>query len=51
MVAPGDRVELGQAIGTVGSTALLEAAVGDHVHFSVTCDGVSVNPMDFLSME
>ena len=51
MVAPGDRVELGQPIGTVGSTALLETAVGDHVHFSVTCDGVSVDPLDFLNME
>ena len=51
LVAPGDQVELGQAIGTVGSTALLETAVGDHVHFSVTCDGVSVDPLDFLNME
>lgn len=51
LVAPGDQVALGQAIGTVGSTALLETAVGDHVHFSVTCDGVSVDPLDFLNME
>ena len=51
LVAPGDEVTLGQPIGTVGATALLETAVGDHVHFSVTCDGVSVDPLDFLNME
>ena len=51
LVAPGDQVELGQAIGAVGSTALLETAVGNHVHFSVRCNGDSVDPMDFLSME
>ena len=50
LVAPGDRVELGQAIGTVGTTALVETALGDHVHFSVTCNGVSVDPVDFLNM-
>jgi len=50
LVNPGDQVALGQAIGTVGTTALLESAVGDHVHFSVTCDGVSVDPVEFLNM-
>ena len=50
LVAPGDPVELGQAIGTVGTTALLETALGDHVHFSVTRDGASVDPLDFLNM-
>lgn len=48
-VAPGDTVELGQAIGTVGNTALLESAVGDHVHFSVSCDGEDVDPAEFLN--
>ena len=50
LVTPGEWVELGQAIGTVGTTALLESAVGDHVHFCVTCDGVSVDPVEFLNM-
>ena len=48
-VKPGDAVVAGQAIGAVGQTALLETAVGDHVHFSVTCDGAPVDPQDFLS--
>ena len=49
-VAPGDAVTLGQAIGTVGNTALLESAVGDHVHFSVTCNDVPMDPMAFLQL-
>ena len=48
-VAPGDRVTAGQTIGTVGRTALLESAVGDHVHFSVSCSGQRMDPAEFLS--
>ena len=48
-VKPGDRVTAGQEIGCVGNTALLESEMGDHVHFSVSCDGVVVNPADFLA--
>jgi murein DD-endopeptidase MepM/ murein hydrolase activator NlpD len=51
LVAPGDAVTLGQAIGTVGTTALLETAAGDHVHFSVTCNDEPVDPARFLSGE
>lgn len=47
-VAPGDKVTAGQTIGCVGTTALLENAVGEHVHFSVSCDGTLVDPMEFL---
>ena len=47
-VDPGDAVTAGQTIGTVGNTALMESAIGDHVHFAVTCDGEPVNPADFL---
>ena len=47
-VTPGDSVTLGQAIGTVGTTALLENSLAPHVHFSVTCDGTSVDPAEFL---
>ena len=48
-VAPGDAVTAGQKLGTVGQTALLECAIGDHVHFSVTCNGEDMNPTDFLN--
>lgn len=47
-VAPGQYVSAGQVIGTVGSTSLAEAAIGAHLHFSVTQDGQSVDPQEFL---
>ena len=50
-VKPGDNVIAGQVIGTVGNTALMESAIGDHLHFAVTCDGEIINPADFLSMK
>ena len=50
-VAPGDTVTMGQTIGYVGTTALLESAIGEHVHFSVTCNGTSVDPETFLTQE
>ena len=48
-VAAGDTVTAGQTIGYVGSTALFESAIGDHVHFSVSCGGELVDPTDFLN--
>ena len=49
-VKAGDQISMGQTIGTVGNTALLETAIGDHLHFSVTLDDKSVDPEEFLSM-
>lgn len=48
-VNAGDKVKLGQTIGFVGSTALMESALGDHVCFRVTCDGETVDPAEFLN--
>ena len=50
-VAPGDKVTLGQKIGTVGNSALLESALGDHIHFSVTQNDEPVDPQKFLAGE
>jgi len=50
-VKPGDKVTMGQPIGLVGNTALMESAIGDHIHFGVTCDGAAVNPNVFLGQE
>ena len=47
-VKEGDTVTLGQTIGTVGNTALMETAVGDHLHFSVSCNGKIIDPATFL---
>ena len=49
-VAAGDAVALGQQIGTVGATALLESAIGDHVHFSVTYRDDPMDPAEFLGI-
>ena len=50
-VKPGDAVTAGQTIGTVGNTALMESALGDHLHFAVTCDGNPMDPAKFLEMK
>ena len=47
-VKAGDTVTMGQQIGYVGNTALLENAIGDHVHFSVTRNDEPVDPAEFL---
>ena len=47
-VKAGDTVTMGQTIGCVGASALLESAIGDHVHFSVSCNGTVVDPEAFL---
>ncbi len=49
-VKTGDTVTCGQVIGTVGNTALMESAIGDHLHFSVTCNDESVDPADFFDL-
>ena len=50
-VKAGQTVTLGQTIGYVGSTALMESAIGDHVHFSVKQDDSPVDPAAFLALE
>ena len=49
-VKAGDKVKLGQTIGTVGCTALMESALPDHVCFRVTLDGEIIDPAEFLPL-
>ena len=49
-VSTGDTVALGQAIGCVGTTALLENTLEPHVHFSVTYRDGDMDPVEFLNM-
>jgi murein DD-endopeptidase MepM/ murein hydrolase activator NlpD len=44
-VRPGDAIERGAAIGTVGSTG---RSTGDHVHYEVLANGQTLNPLRFL---
>ncbi len=50
-VSAGDTVKLGQPIGTVGNTALLETAMGNHLHFSVTHKDAPMNPLNFINLK
>ena len=50
-VKAGDQVTMGQTIGYVGETAMVETTLGTHVHFAVTHQDVSMDPADFLAMK
>lgn len=47
-VDPGDWVEPGAVIGTVGDTALCEVSQAEHLHFAIRTEGGFANPMDYL---
>lgn len=47
-VEAGQSVQAGQTIGTVGEPALLETALGSHIHFAVERSGEPVDPAGFL---
>jgi len=49
-VKAGDTVQMGQVIGTVGETALVETVLGPHLHFSVSCQDIPMDPADFLAL-
>ena len=50
MVKAGDTVTMGQTIGYVGSTALVETTLGAHVHFAVTNQNGAMDPAEFLAL-
>ena len=47
-VSAGQRVSQGQEVGLVGGSALGEAAQAGHLHFSMTQNGLTANPEDYL---
>ena len=47
----GDSVASGDKIGVVGDTSLTELADEPHLHFEMKLNGVSVNPLDYISEE
>ena len=49
-VAVGDRVVMGQQIGVVGQSALVETTLGPHLHFRVLCQGKDMDPAEFLKL-
>ena len=48
-VKEGDTVSSGAKLGLVGDTSLSELADEGHLHFAVKVNGVSVNPLDYIS--
>ena len=48
-VKAGDTVSMGDVIGTVDATALVESVLGPHVHFSVTFQDAPMDPAEFLN--
>lgn len=48
-VKEGDEIKSGALIGKVGDTSLSELADEPHLHFAVKVNGVSVNPLDYIS--
>jgi len=49
-VSAGDTVTAGQTIGYAADTALVETAMGSHVHFSVTHQDQPMDPAEFLAL-
>ena len=47
-VSVGDKVKSGDVIGSVGKTAICEIGQGSHIHFAMSKDGQSVDPMNYL---
>ena len=45
----GSEVKEGDCIGNVGQSAVLELAEEPHLHFEMTVDGLSVNPLEYFS--
>ena len=48
-VEVGATVTAGQAVGYVGDSAMIEIADEPHLHFEMTLNGDTVNPLDYLN--
>lgn len=47
-VSNGSQVKKGDTVGTVGTSAVLEAADDPHVHFEIKKDGKTISPKDYM---
>lgn len=47
-VVEGEKVEKGQAIGTVGNTAVFEIADEPHLHFEILKDSIPIDPSIYI---
>ncbi len=51
LVKVGDKVNAGQKIGDADSTASGETDMGNHLHFTLSKDGVKVDPNNYLDLQ
>ena len=49
-VQPGDQVTMGTVIGYAGDSAIVEATLGSHIHFSVSQYDEPMDPAAFLAL-
>jgi murein DD-endopeptidase MepM/ murein hydrolase activator NlpD len=49
-VKVGDRLNAGDVIGTVGTSAISECALPPHLHFAITVDGVAKDPAKYVRL-
>ena len=50
-VKVGDNVRVGARLGRIGDTSLTELADEAHLHFAMYVDGISVDPLAYISKE
>ncbi len=49
-VKVGDRLNAGDVIGTVGTSAISECALPPHLHFAIRIDGVAKDPAKYVRL-
>ncbi len=50
LIEVGVDVSMGQALGTVGESAIIEVAEEPHLHLEMKVDGKYVNPLDYMGV-
>lgn len=50
-IEEGAEVKLGQTIGYVGESAMVEIAEEPHLHFEMTVGGIAVDPLEYFEEE